>query len=310
MRATSIRRLSAGAAALLLAGATILSATGAALAAVPLASATSEASPPAYSAGNAAGFRGTFRLTDTSTLAKLYLNLKTTSADANVYFSATRNGTDVARNCTVGAALTSCVFKTVRTDDVFVVISAYSTSATAVTANFVWSTTGSTGSDGSNTSHGDTWDDIPRTATLNPDPNYGGGFVFDGSGIQNDQVVTPQNRQATRLAGLPAGIAATVQDGPDASGSCGTYVCTTEFEWSEINVADGNTPFVAYITYYQGSPRYFIHDFLNAAGTPEQEQVGPCPKKNPAAAAPCFTWSARNSQATIYALRNGSWKGN
>lgn len=309
MRATSIRRLAGGAAALLLTGATLLSATGAALAAVPTADAVSSAIPGSYSAGNAAGFRGTFLFTDDSTLAKLYLNLKTTGADANVYFSATRNGADVSRSCTVGAALTACVFKTVRTGDAFVVTAAYSTSAAAVTANFVWSTTGSTGSDGG-ASHGDTWDDTTRTATLSTDANYGGGFTIDGSGIQNGQVVSSLNRQATRLAGLPAGIAATVLDGARATGSCGTFVCTTEFEWSEINVGDGDTPFVAYITYYQGSPKYFIHDFLTPAGAPDQEQVNPCPRKNPAAAAPCFTWSARDGQATIYALHNGSWKGN
>jgi len=309
MRATSIRRLAGGAAALLLAGATLLSASGAALAAVPSADAESSAIPSSYSAGNAAGFRGTFVFTDVSTLAKLYLVLQTTGADANVYFSATKNGANVARDCTVGAATTTCVFKTVRTDDSFVVKSAYSTSAAQVTANFVWSTTGSTGSDGG-TSHGDTWDDTIQTATLETDPDYGGGFTIDGSGIQNGQVVSSSNRQAARLAGLPAGIAATVKDGLGAIGSCGVFVCTTEFEWSEINVGDGDTPFTAYITYYQGSPKYFIHDFLTPAGAPAQEQVNPCPKKNPAAAAPCFTWSAKLGQATIYALHNGSWKGN
>lgn len=308
MRATSIKRLAGGAATLLMAGATLLSATGAALAAVPTADASSSAIPESYSAGNAAGFRGTYTLTDSSTLAKLYLVLTTTGADANVYFTATKNGASVARFCTVGTATTVCEFKTVRTNDAFVITSAYSTSAAAVTANFAWSTTGSTGSDGG-TSHGDTWDDTIRTATLNTDPNYGGGFVIDGSDIQNGQVVSSSNPQATRLAGLPAGIAATVLDGPDATGSCGAFVCTSEFEWSEINVADGDTPFTAVITYYQGSPKYFIHDFLSA-GVPDQEQVNPCPKKNPASAAPCFTWSAKYNQATIYALHNGSWKGN
>lgn len=317
MRATSLRRLAGGAAALLLAGATLLSATGAALAAVPTALADSAAIPSSYSAGNAAGFRGTFHFTDASTLAKLYLNLKTTGADANVYFSATKNGANVARNCTVGAALTTCVFKTVRTDDIFVVTSAYSTSAAEVTANFVWSTTGSTGSDGG-TSHGDTWDDITRTATLSADPNYGGGFsVASGGSIANGQAVTATNRQATKLGGLPAGVLATVLDGAGATGSCvsnATIDCTTLFgEWSEVNVGDGQTfgsAFTIVITYYSGTPRGFVHSYLDANGDLQQETVGSCPKKNPAAAAPCFTWSAKTNQATIYTFHNGSWKGN
>lgn len=317
MRATSIRRLAGGSAALLLAGATLLSATGSALAAVPSADATSSAIPGNYSAGNAAGFRGSFHFTDVSTLAKLYLNLKTTGADANVYFTATKNGANVARDCTVGAALTTCVFKTVRTDDVFVVTSAYSTSTTVVTANFVWSATGSTGSDGG-TSHGDTWDDIPREATLSADPNYGGGFsVSSGSSIANSQAVTATNRQATKLAGLPAGVLATVRDGATLTAPCTSNAavdCNALIgEWSEVNVADNQvfgSPFTIVITYYSGTPRGFVHSYFDGNDVLQQETVGSCPKKNPGAAAPCFTWSAKTNQATIYTLHNGSWKGN
>ncbi|MDQ3128006.1 MAG: hypothetical protein M3Q66_06055 [Chloroflexota bacterium] len=317
MSATSIRRLAGGSAALLLAAATLLSATGAALAAVPSADAASSSVPGSYSAGNAAGFRGTFHFTDGSTLAKLYLNLKTTGADASVYFTATRNGANVAGNCTPGAALTVCAFKSVRTDDMFVVTSAYSTSAAAVTANFAWSSTGQTGSDGG-TSHGDNWDNIPRTATLSNDPNYGGGFsVSTGSSISNSQAVTASNRQATKLVGLPAGVLASVLDGPDVVAPCTSNAivdCNALIgEWSEVNVGDGQafgSPFTIVITYYLGTPRGFVHSYLDANGVLQQETVGSCPKRNPAAAAPCFTWSAKTNQATIYTLHNGSWKGN
>lgn len=317
MRAISIRRLGGGAAALLLAGATLLSASGAVLAAVPSADASSAAIPAGFSAGNNAGFRGTFKFTDGSTLAKLYLVLQTTGADANVYFSATKNGANVARFCTVGAATTTCEFKTIRTNDSFVVTSAYSTSAATVTANFVWSTTGSTGSDGG-TSHGDTWDDSIQTASLIADSNYGGGFsVASGGSIANAQAVTATNRQATRLGGLPAGVLATVLDGDGAGGTCvsnATIDCTTLFgEWSEVNVGDGQafgSPFTIVITYYSGTPRGFVHSYLDANGDLQQETVGSCPKKNPGASAPCFIWTARTNQATIYTLHNGSWKGN
>jgi hypothetical protein len=316
MRATSFRRLAGGAAALMLAGATFLSATGAALAAVPTADAASSPIPATYSAGNAAGFRGTFHYTDGSTLAKLYLTLSTTGADANVYFTATKNGANVAKSCTVGAITTTCVFKTIRTDDTFVVTAAYSTSAAAVTANFEWSTTGSTGSDGG-TSHGDTWDDSIQTATLNTDPDYAGGFsATSGTTIANGQAVSATNRQATKLANLPAGVPATVLDGPNASGSCtsnATVNCLDLVgEWSEVSVADNHvfgTPFTIVITFYAGTPKVFVHSYLDENGVAQQETVGTCPKKNPGSAAPCFTWNNQANQATIYTLHNGSWKG-
>jgi hypothetical protein len=316
MRANSLRRVASGAAALLLAGSTVLSMAGSVLAAVPTADAASSAIPANYSAGNAAGFRGTFLFTDGSTLAKLYLTLTSTGADANVYFSATKNGANVARSCTVGTVTTTCIFKSVRTNDRFVITSAYSTSAATVTANFEWGTTGSTGSDGG-TSHGDTWDDTIQTATLSTDPNYGGGFsIATGSSIGNSQAVSASNRQATKLANLPAGVLGTVLDGGTATGSCvpnATVDCAALIgEWSEVNVGDGqsfSTAFSLVITYYSGTPRGFVHSYLDANGDPQQETVGSCPKKSPASAAPCFTWSSRDNQATIYTLHNGSWRG-
>ena len=316
MRANSLRRVAAGAAALLLAGATVMSMTGSVLAAVPTADAVSAALPASYSAGNAAGFRGTYLFTDGSTLAKLYLTLTTTGADANVYFSATKNGANAARFCTVGTVTTTCIFKSVRTNDRFVITSAYATSAAAVTANFEWSTTGSTGSDGG-TSHGDTWDDIIRTATLSSDANYGGGFsIVSGSSIGNSQAISASNRQATKLANLPAGVLGTVLDGDTATGSCvsdETVDCAALIgEWSEVNVGDGqpfSSAFTIVITYYSGTPRGFVHSYLDANGDLQQETIGACPKKNPAAAAPCFSWSSRDNQATIYTLHNGSWRG-
>ncbi|MBA2719335.1 MAG: hypothetical protein H0U52_08875 [Chloroflexi bacterium] len=290
--------------------------TGSVLAAVPTADAASAAIPASYTAGNAAGFRGTYHFTDSSTLAKLYLTLTTTGADANVYFSATMNGANAARFCTVGTVTTTCTFKSVRTNDRFVITSAYSTSAAAVTANFKWGTTGSTGSDGG-TSHGDTWDDTIRTARLSSDANYGGGFsIASGSSIGNNQAVSMSNRQATRIANLAAGVPGSVLDGGTATGSCvsnATVDCAALIgEWSEVNVGDGqsfSTAFTIVITYYSGTPRGFVHSYLDANGDSQQETIGACPKKNPAAAAPCFSWSASANQATIYTLHNGSWRG-
>jgi hypothetical protein len=251
---------------------------------------------------------------DGSTLAKLYLTVETTGAGSVAFVSATVNGSPVAKAC--GTALpVVCTFRQVRFEDHIVVLTAFNPAvgATSVTARYVWSSTGSTDSDGG-TSHGDIWDGIPHTASLNTDPDYAGGFVTGGSGtIQNLQVVSAGNPQATGLASLPSGVAATVLDGPDATGLCvdtASVDCSDAFgEWSEVTVGDGETfttVFKITIKYYSGKPTGFVHSY----GDPvEQEYIGPCPKKNPASGAPCFTWSAKTNTATIYTFHNGSYKG-
>lgn len=313
MRATSIRRLAGGAAALILVGSTLLSAAGSVLAAVPEASVSSEAIPAQFSAGHDAGFRGRYTYRDGSTLAKLYLVIDVQGADANSYLSIKKNGASVT--CT-RAIPVACSFKTVRLNDVFDVVAAFTPSAgsTSVTATFIWSTTGSTISDGGQ-SHGDTWPTVPvaLTASLSTDDDYAGGFLADaGTVVANGQVVSADNIQATKLVGLPAGVAATVKDGitssactPDATTTCAAFIG----EWSEVTVADGEsftTAFQIVITFYAGTPKSFVHTY----GAGQQETIYACTnKKNPAASAPCFTWSARTNQATIYALHNGSWRG-
>lgn len=313
MRARSMRRLLGGAAALMLLGTTLLSAAGSVLAAVPEASVSSEAIPSQYSAGYDAGFRGRYTYRDGSTLAKLYLVIDVQGADANSYLSIKKNGTSVT--CT-RAIPVACSFKTVRLNDVFDVVAAFTPSAgsTSVTATFIWSTTGSTGSDGGQ-SHGDTWPTLPLplTATLSTDDDYAGGFLADaGTVVANGQVVSANNIQATRIVGLPAGIAATVKDGQSATGSCTTNEsvdCDALIgEWSEVTVGDGQDigVFQIVITFYSGTPKSFVHSY----GAGQQETIYACTnKKNPAASAPCFTWSARANQATIYTLHNGSWRG-
>lgn len=315
MRATATRRLAGGAATLLLIGATLLTSAGSALAAVPTANATSEAIPASFSAGNYAGFRGRYEFQDGSTLARLYLQIAVTGADSNAYLSVTRNGNAVS--C-AKAIPVSCSFKGVRFGEVIVATAAFAPSAgaTQVAATYAWSTTGSTGSDGG-TSHGDTWPNplVTETSTLSTDGNYAGGFTITSGGtIGNVQTVSDANPQATRLAGLPAGVQAWVRDGSDASGSCTSTVnidCTALIgEWSVVTVGDGQSfgsPFTIVITYDAGMPRGFVHSYLDENGDPQQEFVGTCAKKNPTY--PCFTWSARTNEATIYTYHNGSWRG-
>lgn len=287
---------------------------GSAAAAVPQASASSEAIPSQYSAGNAPGFRGTYDYEDGSTLAKLYVTIETTNAASVAFVSATVNGSAVAKACGTSLPLV-CTFRQVRFEDHIVVAAAFTPAegASSVTADFIWSSTGATGSDGG-TSHGDTWGDGPQTSSLSADPDYAGGFMIGGStSIQNLQVVSAGNPQATGLASLPSGVAATVLDGAAATGECTSTTvinCRGAFgQWSEVTVGDGQTFTTAFkitIKYYSGAPKGFVHSY----GDPlQQEYIGPCPKKNPASGTPCFTWSANTKTATIYTFHNGSYRG-
>lgn len=287
---------------------------GAAGAAVPTATASSEAIPAAYSAGNAAGFRGTYDYQDGSTLSRLYATIETSGAASVAFAAATLNGSPVAKACGNTLPLV-CIFRQVRFGDHIVVTAAFTPAvgSTSVTATYSWSASGSTSSDGG-TSHGDIWDGVPHTASLSTDPDYAGGFIVgSGGSIANLQVVSASNRQATKLGGVANGVAATVLDGPTVTGSCvdtADVDCDSLIgEWSEVTVGDGQTfqsAFTITITYYQGNPKGFVHSY----GDPiQQEFIGPCPKKNPSSAAPCFVWKASTNQATIYTFHNGSYRG-
>jgi hypothetical protein len=318
MRPSRLRRLTGGVAALILVGATVLSTASLTLAAVPGATAASEAIPASYTAGHLAGFRGTYTYDDGSTLSKLILIVKTAGASGNAYLSATKNGAAVPSNsCSTVTGDVVCTFKTVRTNDRFVVVTAYTPAvgATQVDATYNWSSSGSTTSDGG-TSHGDIWDGITHTASLTTDGDYGGGFniTADGS-LDNGLTVTATNRQVTQLGKLPAGVAATVRDGalldpdfPCVSGNpstplvvCGGYIG----EWSNVTVGDGqsfDSLFTVSIVFYSGAPKGFVHTYAGG-----QEFIGPCAKKSPTY--PCFTWTAKTSTATIFTYHNGSFRG-
>jgi hypothetical protein len=192
-----------------------------------------------------------------------------------------------------------------------------SSDATEVDATYAWSSSGSTSSDGG-TSHGDTWPNplVPVASTLNSTNDYAGGFVVGAGGSVGDiQVVTNLNPQATRLGALPANVAATVQDGSGAQPpvACTPTVqitCAQFGEWSNVTVGDGQTfgsAFSISIVYYSGTPKGFVHIYLDANGDPQQEFVGSCAKKSPVY--PCFTWDAKTNTATIYTFHNGSYRG-
>jgi hypothetical protein len=289
--------------------------SGAGIAAVPSATASADALAPGYSGTNASGYRATFDYTDASTLAKLFLHVNTTGAESRTFLSITKNGAAVSNACEPGLPL-DCSFRQVRQGDHFVVTLGLAplASATAVSAEFIWSSNGATDSDGG-TSHGDTWvdPDGPATTPKSTDPNFGGGFFGTGGGTVQNANVGPGNSQSTKLANLPAAVAATVLDGPNVTFACittSTVNCATQFgEWSEIHVGDGQvftTAFQALISYAgNANPKGYIHA-LDGGG---QEAVGLCPKKNPAASAPCFTWNNQSNTATLYLLQNGGIKG-
>jgi hypothetical protein len=320
MRATFLQGRFRRAAVGLVVGVTALAITAPAYAAVPTATVNDEALPTQFSAGADVGYRSTYVFTDGSSLSKLFLVFNTTGTATNNYLAVTRNGANAVKSCVMGTPVT-CTFKTVRTNETFVVTAGFTVAdgVTSTTGQAVWSATGATSSDGG-TSHGDTWTDPdytlpnpPLTSTQSTDANFGGGFsAADGGSVQNGQAVTALNRQATKLLGLPAGVGATVSDGSPTGHDCGTIDCSTAFgEWSDVTVGDGQSfgsPFRIVITYYQGNPKGFVHQYVQD-GVTKYEPVPACPKKNPAAAAPCFVWTANLNQATIYTLHNGSWKG-
>lgn len=314
------RRAAAGAAALILVGATALLTAGSTLATVPLATVTMNPLPAYYSAGNLAGFRTTYLNTDTSTISQLFLSVTTTGSDpAGVYYASARiNGVTVSGACSQSTPF-ACSFRNIKPGYLVVVDLAFTPSGATTTATGTWSSNGAPTSDGG-TSHGDTWDAGTATSTLRADPDYAGGFEVAANGeVANLQLVSASNLQATRLGKLPAGVPATVHDGPDATGVCTptTTISCTGFvgEWSEVSVGDGQTfpsVFTVIITFYKGTPKAFVHSYVDTSVVPNvqaEELVTACPKTDPASGAPCFTWDSKTKQATIYTFHNGSYKG-
>jgi hypothetical protein len=318
MRPSSLRRLAGGVAALALVGATILSTASLTLAAVPGAKVSVEPLPAQYSAGNLAGFRATFLNTDSSTVSQLFLSVSTTGSDPNgtFYASGRVQGSTVIGACSQSLPF-QCSFRNVKSGYLVVVDLAFTPSGATAGAGAIWSSVGGPTSDGGN-SHGDTWDAGFASAGLSGSADYAGGFKVSANGtVSNLQVVSATNIQATRLANLPAGVAATVLDGPTATGTCTpttTINCSTLIgEWSEVTVGDGqsfNSLFTVAITFYKGSPKAFVHSYLDTSVVPAvqaQELIQVCAKANPTY--PCFTWDSKTKTATIFSFHNGSFKG-
>ena len=289
-------------------------------AAVPLASATTVALTPFYSAGNDVGFLGTYQYQDSSTLPRLDLDVSLVGATVTTYVSATVNGAVVGACEPAGSPLpVDCTFGQVRTNDVIEVVVGATPSdpAGTVTATYAWSTVGNTPSDGPGQSRGDTWRAAAAASFLD-DPNFAGGFN-EGT-IQTSLLVSKSNRQGARLASLPAAVPASVRDNVAETADGGLFDCDQTLadclaligDWVQVDVGGGQTfgsVFTIEVVYYQGTPKFFVHRYVDGDGNIVQETVGPCPKKDPVSGAPCFTWKANTSTATIYTYQNAGFRG-
>ena len=305
MRANSIRRLAGGAAALMLAGATILSAAATVSAAPPRWTMQVTSLPNAVSPGANAGYRVVIVNQGPSNISTLFL--VTNSAAGTTYVNSSR-----ANTCSgVGAAL-NCNFGALTAGSSITVTVGYGTptSGSQFVVQFQLNSNGATFSDVKGRSHGDTLTAEGKT-TLISSKNFAGGFSPTANGQIVNEPVGGNNRQSTKIAGLPAGVAGTVEDGPGTTGWCDSarFSCSDLFgEWSVVNVTDGtlSTVFTISITFKTGTPSGFVH----ANSATDQELVGPCAgttAPSSSAQIPCFTWSGNT--ATIYTLRNGSWRG-
>lgn len=301
-------------------------------AAIPSATATNEALPPAYTDGNAVGFRTTLVHQDKSTISQLYLRLTVDATDVatpagsgieggTITYApvATRNGVTVAGACATTDAMgpvlvIDCSFRSIRPDDrVRVTVGVTPVGYTAgdsITASGVWSTTG-LGSGSGDNSHGDTWTGAAATAFYAAGmTNYAGGF--DTTSIATYQVVSSTNPQASRLASLPRGVPATVQDNvaPGAvtcvnDAAAGINCSALTGDWVTVDVGDGQvfgSLFQIQISFYSGSPKGFVH--VSDVYEDGQQLIAPCAKRNPVY--PCFTWAAKTRTATIFTYHNGS----
>jgi hypothetical protein len=265
--------------------------------------------PNAVTPGNSAGFEVTVTNNGPSQIAALYLN--DNKGETPAYLASP----DVVGACgptDPPSGPLFCSFGALVAGDSVTIIVAYTTptSGSSYAITFQANTTGATFSDGKGRSHGDTLT-LPVSTALSNNKNFAGVFsTADGTGVANNANLTGNNKQATELQGLPAGVPATVFDGPTATGSCtpepGINCALLEGEWSEVNVAGGDATdgfFIIMKFKNVNEPSMIFHSFGPPA---DQERIDPCADpENPVA--PCFVWDDVAETATIFTLHNGSY---
>jgi hypothetical protein len=257
--------------------------------------------PPAVSPGAPAGYQIDIVNNGPSNISALYLTADIGLTPVYLYTS--------QGSCNTTGSL-FCSFGAVNDDGTVRVTVAFDTPTSGSTfpVTFQLNTTGVTFTDVKNRSHGDLKTVAVSTA-LNNSKNYAGFFSTQGdSGIGNNDVLTGNNKQSTRLEGLAPGFLGTVEDGPTTTGSCTTDLahgidCSQiEGEWSVVNVGDGGTAqgnFFLVIHYKMpGTPSAFLHSFAGG-----QERIDLCSAQP---VAPCFTWDSSTSTAFILLPQNGN----
>jgi hypothetical protein len=308
MRAKSMRRLAGGAGSLLLLTTTMLASAGIVQASPPHWVMDVTALPASIQPDANAGYEVTITNNGPSNISALYLVTQTT--DAPIYVDDSGDGRNA---CTDKDVQLKCSFGALNANESVTVTVAYDVSATAKSYDpgFEGNTTGEAFKDPSR-SHGDALVDLDFTGTtVRADKNFGGSFnLVLGGAVFNAQTLTGQNKQATKVENLPSNAAATVEDGPGATGTCTTNTeidCSKLFgEWSLVNVGDGGpyaSAIVIKISYKSGTPTAFVHSGPGGF----QELVGLCPSAGFDGIHACFTWDG--TTASIYTNRNGGVKG-
>jgi hypothetical protein len=261
--------------------------------------------PDAVSPGAPAGYQVVITNSGPSNISQLYL---VNDVAATPAYLTTTQGT-----CPAGPL--SCSFGALNAGSSVTVVVGYTTpgSGSSFNVTFEGNTTGSTFTDVKGRSHGDLLLSNPviTSTALNGNKNFAGFFSTGGTnGIGNSDQLNGNNKQSTRLDSLAAGFDGSVSDGSVTSDACignltpGVDCTRLDGETSVVNVnhgADVPGGFFVIIHYKNGlDPVAFVHTY----GSGSQEKINAC---GATITAPCFTWNAGTTTATIYTLHNGSY---
>lgn len=264
--------------------------------------------PAEVTPGANAGFSVTITNNGPSNISALFL---TTNSDATpVYLTSSRPGACNELGTLSGELF--CSFGAVNDDDFVTIVVAYETDSSENTfpISFQANTTGATFSDVKGRSHGDLLT-TPVVTPLNSNRNFAGFFSSaPGGAISNNAQLSGNNKQATALSNLPAGVEGTVEDGTGTTGNCvsepGINCALLEGEWSEVFVAGGDTLDESFFVIMKfrnvGEPTAIFHSFGPPA---DQELIQECSETG--GSVPCFTWDDATDTATIETFHNGSY---
>jgi hypothetical protein len=271
--------------------------------------------PPTVSPGSPAGYQVTITNNGPSNIAALYLVAEVNgSVNVPTVYVSTSQGTCAP----VGQPL-DCAFGALSPVNSVRVIVAYTTptSGSSFPVEFQGNATGDTFKDGiKGRSHGDTLlpDPVVTSTALNNGKNFAGSFsIEDGTSIANNGSLTGNNKQSAALENIPAGVPASVEDGPGTTGECtndaeeGIDCSQFDGEWAVVNVAGGaniNGGFLVIMKYRNNTsdPTAFFHSF--GPGDDQQILIPECAETQ---VAPCYTWDGASDTATIITNHNGSF---